>query len=64
MSEIAMGGNAPLPSITATIEISIPAGVSVDVTALQLYADGKVRGDGDMCFFNQTEIGGGAIRLS
>jgi tellurite resistance protein TerA len=64
MSEIAMGGNAPLPSITATIEISIPAGVSIDVTALQLYADGKVRGDGDMCFFNQTEIGDGAIRLS
>jgi tellurite resistance protein TerA len=64
MSDITKGGNAPLPSSSATLEIGIPAGSSIDVTALQLYANGKVRGDGDMCFFNQTEIGGGAIRLS
>lgn len=64
MSDITMGGNAPLPSNSATLEIGIPAGSSIDVTALQLYANGKVRGDGDMCFFNQTEIGGGAICLS
>lgn len=64
MNAIAMGGNAPLPGTRVTVEINLPQGGRVDVTALQLYAGGKVRGDGDMCFFNQTEIGGGAVRLS
>lgn len=64
MNVIAMGGNAPLPGSSVIVEINLPHSAQVDVTALQLYAGGKVRGDGDMCFFNQTEIGGGAVRLS
>lgn len=58
-----MGANAPLSSqnFSLTIEVS---GASADMTALQLYAEGKVRGDGDMCFFNQPTIGGGAVSLS
>lgn len=63
MTELAMGGNAPLSQNTVSLSIEI-AGASADVTALQLYANGKVRGDGDMCFFNQTSISGGAVSLS
>ena len=63
MTSLQMGANAPLISDTVSIEISIAPGATIDVTALMLYAGGKVRGDGDMCFFNQPEIGGGAVRL-
>jgi len=63
MTPLAMGANAPLTSPKFTINVHVPKGSAVDVTALQLYAGGKVRGDGDMCFFNQTSISGGAVTL-
>ena len=63
MTTLAMGANAPLPEGKVALAIALPSGASIDVTALQLYADGKVRGDGDMCFFNQPEVGGGALAL-
>lgn len=62
MTAIQMGANA-LISDPASIEISIPPGAAINVIALMLYSDGKVRGDGDMCFVNQTAIGGAAVRL-
>ena len=63
MTTLSMGANAPLASqnVSLTIEVSDP---SADMTALQLYADGKVHGDGDMCFFNQSTIGNGTVTLS
>ncbi|PIL19597.1 hypothetical protein P775_13820 [Puniceibacterium antarcticum] len=61
MTTLAMGANAPLASPDFTLDVHLPQGGAIDVTALQLYADGKVRGDGDMCFFNQPVIGGGAV---
>lgn len=64
MTTLAMGANAPLSSLTFELDVLLPQGSQIDVTALQLYADGKVRGDGDMCFFNQTTIGGGAVSLT
>ncbi|SDJ56139.1 TerD family protein [Salipiger marinus] len=63
MTTLAMGANAPLSGQKTTLTVEVLGG-SADVTALQLYADGKVRGDGDMCFFNQTSIGGGTVSLS
>ncbi|KMK68664.1 TerD family protein [Puniceibacterium sp. IMCC21224] len=64
MTTLAMGANAPLSSPEFTLDVHLPQGSAIDVTALQLYSDGKVRGDGDMCFFNQTSIGGGAVSLN
>jgi tellurite resistance protein TerA len=64
LTPLAMGANAPLPSPKFILDVHVPKGSMIDLTALQLYADGKVRGDGDMCFFNQTSIGGGAISLT
>lgn len=63
MTTLAMGANAPISSPGFTLDVHLPQGAQIDVTALQLYADGKVRGDDDMCFYNQTSIGGGAISL-
>lgn len=59
-----MGANAPLPSQKFTLDVHVPMGSTVDMTVMQLYAGAKVRGDGDMCFFNQTSIGGGAVSLT
>lgn len=64
MTSITMGGNTPISSPKFQLEVRFPPGVQLDVTALQLYAGGKVRGDGDMCFFNQTSIGAGTLSLS
>lgn len=63
MTTLTMGMNAPLSNSNVGVTIEI-VGASADMTALQLYADGKVRGDGDMCFFNQPSIGNGAVSLS
>lgn len=57
---LTMGANAAIPD---RISLDIPSAGKFDVTALQLYADGKVRGDLDMCFFNQPSIAGGALAL-
>ena len=59
-----MGANAPIAGAAARIRLSLPAGADIDVTALLTYAGDKVRGDGDMCFFNQPSIHGGAVVLS
>lgn len=63
MSDLAMGGNASITLPKCALDIHLPQGIVIDVSALQLYSDNKVRGDGDMCFFNQPTIGAGAISL-
>ena len=65
MTILTPGANAPLAGTAVTLEIlhsDIP-GASIDVSAFQLGASGKVRGDHDMCFYNQSRIGGGAVEL-
>ena len=64
MPTLTMGANAPLSATAFTLDVLLAKSEQVDVVALQLYANGKVRGDQDMCFYNQTTIGGGAIALS
>ncbi|MGW5381624.1 AIM24 family protein [Nocardia sp. NPDC003963] len=51
MTALAPGENRPAPGdrLTVTVTCSAP----VDVSALLLAADGKVRSDGDFVFFNQ-----------
>lgn len=63
MTTLSMGANAPLSGRQTSLTIEV-LGKPADVTALQLYANGKVRGDNDMCFFNQKSISGGAITLT
>jgi tellurite resistance protein TerA len=64
MTNLAMGANTALPSTKFTLDVFFSNDAQVEVTALQIYADGKVRGDGDMCFFNQTVISKGAVSLT
>jgi tellurite resistance protein TerA len=63
MADLAMGANAPLEGsdVVVTVELPSPA---VDITALLIYANGKVRGDGDMCFYGQLETADGSVRLT
>ncbi|MYW04686.1 TerD family protein, partial [Streptomyces sp. SID3343] len=45
------GGNCPLAAASVVVEVAF--GASVDVSALLLAADGKVRSDADFVFYNQ-----------
>ena len=62
--ELSAGANASLTDNTINLTINLPSGAEIDITALQVYENAKVRGDGDMCFFNQPSISGGAVVLS
>lgn len=64
MTDLAMGANAPLDGTKHSVLIDLPGGAEIDVTALQIYADGRVRGDGDMCFYGQPVVSNGAMRLT
>ena len=64
MTDIIMGANRVLATTRLSLDIILPQDVTIDVTALTLYADGKVRGDGDMCFYNQPNIWDRAVTLS
>lgn len=62
--QLSKGGNAPLPDAEIGIGLSfdnVPQGADIDVSAYLLRADGRVRGDEDMVFFNQRSAPG--IRL-
>jgi tellurite resistance protein TerA len=39
-------------------------GAEIDVSAFALGSAGKVRGDGDMCFYGQTSVLGGAVQMT
>lgn len=66
MSVLVPGGNAPAPSgeLTITVQYNAIAGADIDVSAFQLIATGKVRGDHDMCFYGQPSVSGGALSLA
>lgn len=63
MQVLAMGANAALPTNRFKLGLTLPVGLSIDVSAMTLYAGGKVRGDGDMCFYNQATIWNGAVAM-
>ena len=50
MTALARGENRPLPA--ATVAVTVTSTDSVDVSALLLGEDGKVRSDADLVFFN------------
>lgn len=66
MVALVPGGNAPVASGQLRVDISyspIP-GADIDVSAFALAASGKVRGDGDMCFYGQTSVLGGVVQMT
>ncbi|MFD2641339.1 TerD family protein [Pseudomonas japonica] len=65
MTMLAPGGNAAVASATLRVDIrySPLAGVDLDVSAFALTTAGKVRRDGDMCFYGQPSVLGGAVQL-
>lgn len=66
MTTLVPGGNAPVATGQLRVDISYtPApGADIDISAFALTTSGKVRGDGDMCFYGQTSILGGAVQLT
>ncbi|MGW8763255.1 TerD family protein [Streptomyces sp. NPDC055815] len=67
MTEIVKGGNLPVPGQVwriAVVRRAAGEGVpEVDASALLLDAEGRVRGDGDLVFYNQPVHASGAVRL-
>lgn len=65
MTVLTAGANAPIPKgiVSATINYAPIAGADIDISAFALFADGKVRGDGDMCFYGQPAIHRSAIQI-
>ncbi|MER5203980.1 TerD family protein [Streptomyces sp. NPDC002825] len=67
MTEIVKGGNLPVPGQVwriAVVRRAAGEGVpEVDASALLLDAEGRVRGDGDLVFYNQPAHASGAVRL-
>jgi len=66
MTTLVPGGNAPVATGQVRVDINytpIP-GADIDISAFALTATGKVRGDGDMCFYGQPNILGGAVQQS
>ncbi|MFK3775153.1 TerD family protein [Pseudomonas sp. NPDC089406] len=65
MTTLVPGANAAVDSASLRVEISyspIP-GADIDVSAFALTAAGKVRGDGDMCFYGQPSVLGGTLQM-
>lgn len=63
MSQIlSPGANAPLPA--DSIDIRITSSADIDTAAYRLAANGKVRGDGDMVFYGQTQSDDASVRRS
>lgn len=64
MTTLVPGGNAPVATGQLRVDINytpIP-GADIDISAFALTTAGKVRGDGDMCFYGQPNILGGAVQ--
>lgn len=61
MPELLKGGNTVVGSGLLTAELHT-VGDPVDLSALLVGADGRVRSDGDLVFYNQPSGEGGAVR--
>lgn len=60
MTAMTPGSNLPLNAVRVTVDVAAP--VRLDVSALLLTADGKVRSDADFIFFNQPSGPGVSYR--
>lgn len=56
MQSLSKGANAPLPS--GPVTVTVVAAAPVDISALLLTAERKVRGDADFVFYNQPQAAG------
>lgn len=65
MTILSPGANASLPKgiISASIKYTPIPGTDIDVSAFLLAPTGKVRGDGDMCFYGQPVVQGSAVQI-
>lgn len=65
MTILSPGANASLPKgiISASIKYTPIPGTDIDVSAFLLASTGKVRGDGDMCFYGQPVVQGSAVQI-
>ncbi|CAM5650354.1 hypothetical protein SGRIM128S_02567 [Streptomyces griseomycini] len=61
MLELAKGGNTTVGPGPVTVELSVE-GDTVDLSALLVTANGKVRSDDDLVFYNQPSAESGAVR--
>ena len=66
MTSLAPGANTAIDQSQLTVAViySPVVGVDLDMSAFLLGADGKVRGDTDMCFYGQTSVSNGAVQLT
>ena len=65
MTALTQGGNTAVTGATISVTLKWPtAKGTLDASAYLLTASGRVRGDGDMVFFNQPEAEGGAVRVA
>ncbi|MBR9828601.1 MAG: tellurium resistance protein TerA [Oceanospirillales bacterium] len=66
MIALVPGGNAPVTSgqVHVKIDYTPVPNADIDVSGFALGAAGKVRGDGDMCFYGQTRVLDGAIQMT
>jgi stress response protein SCP2 len=61
MPELGKGGNTAMAATAVTVEL-FAEGDPVDLSALLVAADGKVRSDDDLVFYNQPTAESGAVR--
>ncbi|WP_158086485.1 TerD family protein [Streptomyces phaeoluteigriseus] len=61
MPELGKGGNTALGAGPVTMEL-YAEGDTVDLSALLVAADGRVRSDDDLVFYNQPSAESGAVR--
>ncbi|MFC8344917.1 TerD family protein [Streptomyces sp. NPDC057280] len=61
MPELLKGGNTTVGAAPLTVELR-SAGDPVDLSALLVGADGRVRSDADLVFYNQPTVESGAVR--
>ena len=61
--QLQRGANTPVDGDSVRVRLNLGAGAT-DVSAYLLGAEGKVRGDHDMVFYNQPEAANGAVRLT
>jgi stress response protein SCP2 len=64
VTELARGANVALASAVIDVAVTGASTGSVDLLAFQVTANGRVRSDADMVFFNQRESPEGAVRLT
>lgn len=65
MTHLSKGANTPVPAVALRVGVcrrQVVGGPVVDASVLLLDAGGKVRGDGDLVFYNQPVHPSGAVR--